>query len=140
MELLIFFITTFLLGLVGALIYLIYLTFRNRLIKNNRLTKKRSKQINAIYVWSIVLISVYFTFDVFFPGRSFYEDEFKNVTLRNVPKSAKFIEKTASYPDIHGHYCSSSQIRLSKDDYNKLLNDLTNDKHMIKNGQIIGSE
>lgn len=140
MELFVFFIITFLFGLVGGLIYLIYLPFRNNLIKNNRLTKQRSRQINTIYICAIIFISAYATFDAFFPGRSFYESDFKNVTSRDIPKSAKFIEKAASYPDIHGHYSSSSQIRLSQADYIKLLNELTNDKYMIKAEGTIESE
>jgi len=140
LELFVFLIFTFLFGLAGGLIYLIYLPFRNKLIKNNRLTKHRSKQINTTYICGIVLISAYATFNAVFPGRSFYEDEFKSVTIRDIPKSAKFIEKTASYPDFHGHYFSSSQIRLSKTDYSKLLNELINDKNMTKNGEIIDFE
>ena len=140
MGLFIFIILTFLLGLVGGLIYLVYLPFRNRFLRKGRLTKPRSKQINTIYICIIVVISAYLTFDAFFPGKSFYENEFKTVTLRDLPKSAKFVEKAASYPDLHGGYFSSSQIRLSKTDYNNLLYELTNDNRIAKSREIRGAE
>ncbi|HTN46311.1 MAG TPA: hypothetical protein VL098_08190 [Flavipsychrobacter sp.] len=46
---------------------------------------------------------------------------------------------TSSYPDFHGDYCSSSQIRFSKADYEKLFSELSLDKRFTKNGQAIGS-
>jgi hypothetical protein len=140
LGLFIFIITTFLLGLAGGLFYLVYIPFKKRLIKKGKLTKQRSKHINTIYIWTIVLVSAYFTIDAFFPGKSFYRDEFKTVTLRDLPKSAEFIEKNSSYPDFHGDYCSSSQIKLSKADYEKLLQDLAVDKRMTKDGKLVGSE
>lgn len=75
----------------------------------------------------ILLTSGYFTYDACFPDNSFYKDEFSKVTLREIPGSAVFIEKSADIPDFHGDYCSSSQIQLSPEDYAKLLNELKND-------------
>ena len=138
-ELIIFFVILIIVGLVGGLIYLLYLPIKTRLIKKGKLTEYRSRQINCAYIFVLVLFSTYQTFDAFFPSKSFYEEEFKTVTLREIPKSAEFREKTASYPDFHGDYCSSSQINLSKPDYEKLLTELTLDKRFIKNGQAIGS-
>lgn len=126
-------------GLVGGLIYLLYLPIKKRLFKNGKLTIYRSRQINVAYVIILVLFSSYQTLNAIFPNKSFYEEEFKTVTLREIPKSAEFIETNSSYPDFHGDYCSSSQIKLSKPDYKKLLFELSLDKRLIKNGQIIGS-
>lgn len=135
----VFFVIFIVVGVGGGLLYLLYLPIKKRLIKNGKLTKYRSRQINIAYVFVLGLFSVYQIFDAFFPGRSFYEQEFKTVTLREIPKSAEFIEKTSSYPDFHGDYCSSSQIKLSKEDYKNLLTELSSDKRLIKDGEIIGS-
>lgn len=138
-ELIIFFVILIVVGIVGGLIYLLYLPIKKRFIKNGKLTKDRSRQINIAYVSILVLFSAYQTYYAFFPRRSFYEQEFKTVTLREIPKSADFIEKTSSYPDFHGDYCSSSQIKISKADYEKLFSELSLDKRFIKNGQAISS-
>ena len=126
-------------GFGGGLLYLIYLPIKKRLLRNGKLTKDRSRHINVAYIFILVLFPAYVTFDAFYPSTSFYEEEFKTVTLREIPKSAKFIEKTSSYPDFHGDYCSSSQIKLSKTDYYNLLTELNLDKKITKNGEIISS-
>jgi len=136
----IFFVVLIIVGIAGGLIYLLYLPIKKRLIKNGKLTPLRSRQINIAYIFILVLFSAYQTFDAFFPSESFYKKEFKTVTLREIPKSAVFVEKTSSYPDFHGDYCSSSQIKLSKADYEKLLSELTLDKKFTKNGRVVGSE
>jgi hypothetical protein len=110
-----------------------------KLLRNGSLLKPRSKLINNTYIFTLVIISAYLTYDAFFPSKGFYEGEFKTVTLRDIPKSAEFIVKTASYPDFHGEYCSSSQIKLSKADCGKLLSELQSDKRFMKSGQVIGS-
>lgn len=138
-ELIVFFYILFVVGIVGGILYLMYLPIKKMLIKNGKLTKHKSRQINISYIIVIFLFSAYQTFDSFFPSISFYEQEFKTVTLREIPKSAEFIEKTTSYPDFHGDYCSSSQIKLSKAEYEKLLHELNFDKRFTKDGQVIGS-
>jgi hypothetical protein len=140
MGIIVFIITLIFIGICGGIIYLIYLPIRNQLLKTEKLTKNRSKQINRIYIIAIFLISIIITYDAFFPSESFYEEEFKQVTLREIPKSAEFVSKTSSYPDFHGDYCSSSQIKLSKEDYQKLLNELKVDQRIIQNGQSVGFE
>ena len=137
--LIVFFITLVTVGIAGGLIYLFYLPIKKSLIKHGKLTKDRNKQINIVYLTLIILFSAYQTFVAFYPSENFYEQEFKTVTLREIPKSAKFIEKTSSYPDFHGDYCSSSQIKLSKADYKKLFSELRLDNRFIMNGESIGS-
>ena len=142
MEILIvivFFVLLILIGVAGGLLYLLYLPIKKRLIKNGKLTKYRSRQVNIAYIVVLGLFSIYQICDAFFPGWSFYEQEFKTVTLREIPKSATFIQKTSSYPDFRGDYCSSSQIRLSKEDYKKLLSELSLDRRFTKDADIINS-
>jgi hypothetical protein len=136
---LIFLVVSLVIAIIGGLIYLLYIPIKRKLLRNGKLTKYRSKQINISYILILVLISTYQTFDAFFPSQSFYEGEFKTVTLRDIPRSAEFIKKNSSYPDFHGEYCSSSQIKLSKEDYKKLAAELILDKRFIRNGEAIGS-
>lgn len=136
----VFTLTCLFFGLVGGVLYLIYVPFRNKLKQNGKLSVNRSKKINWIYILVLLVFCIYQTYDSFFPSESFYEEEFKEVTLRDFPKSAEFISKNASYPDFHGDYCSSSQIKLSKEDYQRLLLELKVDNRITKNGENIGFE
>ena len=138
--LILFFIILLIVGVAGVLLYLLYIPIKKRLIKKGKLTKSRSRQINIAYVVLLLLFSAYHTYNAFFPSESFYVEEFKTVTFREIPKSAKFIEKNSSYPDIHGEYCSSSQIKLSKAEFKKLLTELNSDNRLAKNGEIIDSD
>jgi hypothetical protein len=127
-------------GLCGGILYLIYLPIRNRLIRKNKLTSETSKLINRIYILILFLFSAHTTFDAFFPSEGFYEGEFKTVTLRDLPKSATFVAKSASYPYVQGEYCSSSQIKLSKEEYQKLLKELQSDGRMKYKRELVGSQ
>ena len=106
------------------------------------LRKKRIKYVGIILLIIAPSWTIYEVYTAIYPRDSFYYSEFKEVTLRDIPKSAVIIRKDASYPDFHGDYCSASLITLSTNDYNSLLNDLTNDKQitLIKAGEICGSE
>jgi hypothetical protein len=86
-----------------------------------------------IYIWL-----TYSIYTAIYPTDEFYYDEFKTVTLRQIPKSAVVVNKTASYPDFHGDYVSVSRIKLSKQDYGKLLKDIKADERLNK-GKVIGS-
>ncbi|RYY65000.1 MAG: hypothetical protein EOO13_17750 [Chitinophagaceae bacterium] len=85
-----------------------------------------------------LLILTYFVYDAIYPGVNFYKNEYFKVTGRIIPKSAEFIEKSASYPDFHGDYCSSSQIKLSKEDYQSLFDELSLDGEMEKTSDVVG--
>lgn len=86
-----------------------------------------------VYVWL-----AYSIYTAIYPTDEIYYEEFKTVTLREIPESAVIVKKTASYSDFHGDYISVSRIKLSKQDYNKLLNALKADKRLHK-GEIVGS-
>lgn len=105
------------------------------------LTKKGYRKIGLTLIIAFTVYLGYSTYTAIYPTDSFYLSEFKDVTLRDAPKSATIINKDASYPDFHGDYCSASLITVSNEDYSTLLNELTNDKRITKNksGEIIGS-
>jgi hypothetical protein len=91
----------------------------------------------------ITIIIAFFLYEIYtaiYPTNSFYYNEFKQVTSLDIPKSAEIIDKTASYPDFHGDYVSCSLMKLSKQDYNSLLDALNKNKTIIKNPEIIVSE
>jgi hypothetical protein len=108
---------------------------------NRWLTKKGIKYVGLFLLIIAPIWTSYEVYTAIYPLDSFYLSEFKEVTLREAPKSATVKNKDASYPDFHGDYCSASLITVSKDDYSSLLNELTNDKRITKNkpGEIIGS-
>jgi energy-coupling factor transporter transmembrane protein EcfT len=108
---------------------------------NRWLTKKGIRYIGVLLLIAAPIWTAYEVYIAINPTDKFYFSEFKEVTLRNAPKSAKIISKDASYPYFHGDYCSASLITMSAEDYQTLLNDLTNDKRLIKNmsGDVIGS-
>jgi hypothetical protein len=108
-------------SIVGGLIYLFYLPINKKLLKSGKLSKENSIQIKKLYILVLLLTALYFTYIAFYPIESFYADEFKKVTNLEIPKSANFIEKIASYPGVHGDYVSCSEIKLSKNDFENLL-------------------
>ena len=108
---------------------------------NRWLTKKGVKYIGIVLLIIAPVWTAYEAYTAVYPTDNFYFSEFKKVTLQEIPKSAKILNKYASYPDFHGDYCSVSLMTVTTDDYLALLNELTNDKRIIKNeqGEIIGS-
>lgn len=97
------------------------------------------------YKWLAIAITIciflfifYSTYTAIFPTDDFYYQEFKTVTLRQIPKSAVIVKKTASYPDFHGDYCSGTKIKLSKRDYNELLKEIKADERLHP-GDMLGS-
>lgn len=105
------------------------------------LTKKGFRVVGLTLIVAFTIYLGYSAYTAVYPTDSFYFSEFKEVTLREAPKSATVKSKDASYPDFHGDYCSASLITVSNDDYSSLFNELTNDKRMTKNKpeEIIGS-
>jgi len=107
-------------SIAGGLLYLTYLPFKKWLIRNGKLTNKRSGQINRAYVGLIALLAFFTTWTAFFPLDSFYKDEFKYNTGLEFPVSGTIIAKASEYPDLHGDYWASAIIEVKEDDYQTL--------------------
>ena len=137
MELVFFILVTFSIAIAGGIAYLIYIPFKLWLLRSGKMSTARSRLINKIYIYLLFVIVLGITYAGIFPDESFYADEFKDVTLRELPKSAEFVSKSALYPDFHGEYCSQSEIKLSKKDYSKLLWELHKDDRLTKGGEIL---
>ena len=136
----VFIMICIIIGIAGGVVYLFYNFFRYRLIQSGKLSLRLDSQINKFYIISLILIAVISTYLAYFPTDDFYFNEFKSVTLRKVPSSAEIIKKKASYPDVHGKYCSSCLVQLSKADYIKLYNEINQDPRFKKNGEILNAE
>ena len=121
---------------IGIFTGLIYAAFHYYSIKYpNKININTKRRVKHLLIALTVLIATYHTYTAFYPTDSFYYDEFKRVTLREIPKSARIIEKEASYPDFHGDYSSECKIKLSKEDYLKLFNAIIKDKRFGKVSQ-----
>lgn len=106
---------------------------------NRWLIKKRIKYVGMVLLIAAPIWTAYEVYTAFYPADSYYLSEFKEVTLREAPKSAEVVRKTASYPDLHGDYYSVSLIKLSSQDYTDLNEALLADNRIIKSGEFIGS-
>ena len=68
------------------------------------------------------------TYIAIYPDDSFYLVEYQTVTGRLAPPNSEVIEKHATYPDLHGDYCSFSRISLPASSYGSLMSDLKKDR------------
>lgn len=105
-----------------------------------RWSSQKKKSLRAIGILLLIIAPTWTIYEIYtaiYPTDSFYFQEFKDVTLREIPSSARILKKTASYPDFHGDYTSVSLINLSQKDYNSLLTELNRDKRLIKNGEFM---
>ena len=116
-------------GLGGGLLYLIYLPFKKRMIKNGRLTRRNSRLINSTYVSLILLIAIFSTWTAFFPMNGFYRDEFENNTGLEFPDSGKIIAKDSEYPDLHGDYWATAIFEVNELDFKTIKTDLQRNKN-----------
>lgn len=103
------------------------------------LSKTRLKYMGIALVIIAPLYTAYDIYTAIYPTDSFYFHEYETVTLRKAPEGAKVLNKTASYPDFHGDYCSASKILLPPGEYERLLNELSADSRFTKNGELMSS-
>ncbi|HET7833492.1 MAG TPA: hypothetical protein VFK88_11070 [Gallionella sp.] len=88
----------------------------------------------------LFIFLTYSTYTAIYPNDGFFLSEFKEVTLREPPKSSNVVAKSASYPDFHGDYCSYSRIELSPSDYSTLLAEIATDSRLEKGDPMGNSE
>lgn len=104
------------------------------------LRRTKIKLVGLVFVIIVPITTLYFLYTAVYPNDNFFFHEYLKVTLREVPKSATIIKKTASYPDFHGDYISVCKIELSKFDYLKLYKSFTHDKQFETLGKLVGSK
>jgi hypothetical protein len=82
----------------------------------------------------LVAFICYQSYTALYPSEDFYLDELQTVTARQPPAEARVIAKDATYPDLHGDYCSFSRINISEWSYRKLLDELKTDERFTPDG------
>lgn len=97
---------------------------------------RRSRRLTYVAVSVFLAYSAY---DAVYPSDDFFLGEYAEVTLRQAPDTARVIAKSASYPDLHGDYCSFSRIALGARDYDELLRQLSEDSRLSP-GEGLGSQ
>ena len=97
---------------------------------------KRRFENRSIKYFSFIPIAVmcYLIISAIFPSSEFFEEDFKEVTNLDFPKSSKIIYKDASYPDQFGDYTSVFAVKCDRENYSKIQNQLTKIGY-IKNGE-----
>ena len=78
-----------------------------------------------LYNWKTLLLIPLLIISLFiykgcYPSEDFYREEFKEATGLELPKSGKFIYKTATYPDFQGEYSTKFIINVGKHFYKHL--------------------
>lgn len=100
--------------------------------------KKYGKRKLGYLISSIILLGmVYSVYDAIYPSDSFYEQEFEDITGKEL-KNAAVLKSSASYPDLHGDYCSAALIQLEEKEYATLLAAFQNDERFT-DSELIGS-
>ncbi len=110
--LILFFILAFLLFF-GVPFGLAYFTYR--FIKK----KDFDKRFRLIALFPILFIG-FILYRSFYPGESFFRDDFKEVTSFEFPDNGKFLFKTATFPDHFGDYTSTAITSVDEDFYREL--------------------
>lgn len=86
-----------------------------------RFIKKRNYDKRLRLIALIPMLTVgYFIYTAFFPTDSFYKEDFKEVTGIEFPENGEILYKTATYPDQHGDYGSTSIVKVDKEFYEGL--------------------
>lgn len=127
-------VPVFLIWLFGRLVAALV----HRILRGNagaRIVARRW-QLGA-YAAAVAFLS-YQVYTAIYPSDDFFLGEFAEVTLRKPPSSATVVAKSASYPDLHGDYCSFSRIQIDPSSYAQLLQELATDNRFSE-GTGVGS-
>jgi cbb3-type cytochrome oxidase subunit 3 len=95
-------------GLWGGLIYLIYLPFKNRLIKSGKLTDKLNRQINRTFIFLLCLVGVLLY--CFKDYRTPSKDRLESASNIELPDDFKVIKD--EYQDMWQDYCVLYDIQF----------------------------
>lgn len=83
-----------------------------------QLYARRAKLIAVIGLTALLAHAMYFAV---YPGDDFYLAEVELATKRKPPTDTVVVAKHATYPDLHGDYCSFSRLRMSNASYEGYL-------------------
>jgi hypothetical protein len=105
-----------------------------------KLRKTKFKKYAFLIPTVIIGLLVYEIYVAIYPLDSFYKDDFKTITGVDLDKSAIIKRKNASYPDVHGSYCSCALIKLDKQAYTSLLDKVKSDTSFNGTDEISSEE
>jgi glucan phosphoethanolaminetransferase (alkaline phosphatase superfamily) len=89
-------ITVLILGIpIWLILAVLYVFIR---LLHNWLTKKGYRLASITLILAFTILLAYSVYTPVYPSDGFYLSEFKDITLREAPKSAEVIRKDASYP------------------------------------------
>ena len=121
------------LGVVGVVVWLPGAAAAVLVKRAMPAVSERRRVVLAIRLVAMAVPAVFvgwMAFTSLYPDADFYLGEYRAVTLREPPISAHVEKRNASYPDMHGNYCSQARVALAPADYQSLLGELLADHRM----------
>jgi hypothetical protein len=117
------------LGLLGGLLYLIYLPFKTRLKKTGKLTDKLNRQINWTFIILLCIIGV--VLYLFKDYRTSSKDRLEKVSDVKLPTDFKVLKD--EYQDMWQDYCILYDIQFDKNATTELVNGIKKAKFYNSN-------
>ena len=123
------FLIIIVLGLLGGLLYLIWLPFKNRLQKSGKLTDKLSRRINWTFIIlpCIIGVVIYSFKDYRTPSK----ERLEKVSDIKLPEDLKVLKD--EYHDMLQDYCILYEIQLKNNSMPKLIRNIKASKFYNKN-------
>jgi hypothetical protein len=113
--------------IVGAVLLV---AFPFHIVQRKYLPQKYSKI--PVVIGSIVV--AYFIYRAIYPSDKFYLDEFKQITGSQNTDSIEVIYGTASYPIVHGDYCSAALLMTSEEKYDDVMKEIKSNTNRKEGG------
>ena len=107
-------------GLFGGLLYLIYLPFRNRLLKSGKLTDKLNRKINWTFILLLCLTGV--VLFCFKDYRTSSKDRLEKISGIKLPTNFKVLKD--EYQDMWQDYCILYDIQFDKNSTTELIKNI----------------
>lgn len=122
-------IVVIVIGLIGGLLYLIYLPLKSRLKKSGKLTDKLNRQINWIFILSLCLFGV--VFYCFKDYRTASKDRLEEVSDVKLPLDFKVLKD--EYQDMWQDYCILYDIIFDNNATTELIKEIKASKFYNSN-------
>jgi hypothetical protein len=101
----------------GGCLYVLYLPLKRYLELRGKLNDSSNKRILVIYISVLFIIGSACAYQMFYPWKYFYKNQFyKNVGF-SVPPSSEFLATYYSGPAIRSEYCASAIVRLNSEEF-----------------------
>ena len=117
------------LGLIGGLLYLLYLPLKKRLLKSGKISDKTNRQINWLFIVFLGLIGVilYYFKDYRTPSKNRLE----RISDVQLPTDYEVLKD--EYQDMLQDYCIIYEIQFNEKASKKLISNIRTSKFYTKN-------